>query len=244
MNIMGFDLWEIVIYGLFLLAVLFAAYAQVKVSSTFKKYSHKNTSCGRSATDVARMILDENHASYVRIERVSGNLTDHYDPSCDTLRLSDTVYASSSAAAIGVAAHEAGHAIQHSVGYVPIKIRSLLVPITNFASKFAWLAIVAGIILMALAGAIGETVMLIGIALFACTTLFQLVTLPCEFNASNRAMKALRKSGLYSKRELSQAREVLTAAALTYVAAALVSLVQLMRFILRFLAHRGRSSRR
>ncbi len=224
---------EYMLYVLFLLSILLAGYAQFKVSSTFKRYSSTGTACGRSAAEVAEMILRENGIDNVRIERVSGNLTDHYDPRDNTLRLSDTVYGSSSAAAVGVAAHEAGHAVQHAVGYFPIKLRSALVPVTNFASKFAWIAIILGSLLL-FAGAVGEYVMLFGIGLFAVTTLFQLVTLPCEFNASSRAIKALRTSGLYSRRELSAAREVLSAAALTYVAALFASIVQLLRLVVRF----------
>lgn len=232
------DIIEIILYPLFILSILFAFYAQIKVSTTFKKYSSVGAACGRSAAEIAAMILNNNGIGHVTIERVRGNLTDHYDPSCDTLRLSDTVYASSSAAAVGVAAHEAGHAIQHAVGYIPIKVRSALVPVTNFASKFAWIAIVLGGVLMVM-GELGDVVMLFGIGLFSVTTLFQLVTLPCEFNASNRAMRSLRESGLYSRRELAAAREVLTAAALTYVAALFSSVVQLLRLIVRFNRHRN-----
>ena len=235
------EILEMILYPLFVLSMIFALYAQIKVSSTFRKYSRVGASCGRSAAEIASMILNENGISHVRIDRVPGNLTDHYDPSSDTLRLSDTVYSNCSAAAVGVAAHEAGHAIQHDVGYLPIKIRSALVPVTNFASKFAWIAIILGSILIGVAGIIGEYVLLFGIGLFACTTLFQLVTLPCEFDASARAMHALRESGLYSRRELAQSREVLTAAALTYVAALFSSIVQLLRLIWIF--NRNRNNR-
>ncbi len=231
---------EIVLYCLFLAAIIFAGYAQYRVSHTFKKYSRIGSACGRSAAEIASMILRDNGISYVGIERVGGNLTDHYDPRSEVLRLSDSVYASSSAAAVGVAAHEAGHAVQHAVGYFPIKVRSALVPVTSFASKFAWIAIVLGSIFMVAGGPIGEYIMLFGIGLFAVTTLFQLVTLPCEFNASSRAMKSLRDSGLYSRRELSAAKEVLTAAALTYVAALFTSIVQLLRLIVRFNRNRDR----
>ena len=224
---------DFVLYIAAIAAMVLAIWAQIKVSSTFNKYSRVMTASGGTAAEVADMILRTNGINGVRIERVAGNLTDHYDPRTNTLRLSDTVYASTSAAAVGVAAHEAGHAIQHAVGYTPIKIRSLLVPVTGFASKMAWLVIMLGILMMSFSGntGLGYYVTLIGIALFAVTALFQLVTLPCEFNASHRAMEALEASGRYSSTELSASRKVLSAAALTYVAALVVSVIQLLRLL-------------
>ncbi len=225
---------EYFLYFAALLSLLLSVWAQIKVSSTFSRYSAVSTASGQTAASVARMILDKNGLYHVRIERVYGNLTDHYDPRAEVLRLSDSVYDSASAAAIGVAAHEAGHAVQHSVGYLPIVIRSKLVPITGFASKFTWIAIILGMLFMALDPIIGYYIVMAGIALFSVVTLFQLVTLPCEFNASGRAMTALRESGRYSRDELAASRKVLTAAALTYVAALLVSVIQLLRLLVRF----------
>ncbi|MBE6536607.1 MAG: zinc metallopeptidase [Ruminococcaceae bacterium] len=208
----------------------------MKISTTYRKYSTYYTRAGRNATDIARMILSREGIYNVGIGRVRGNLTDHFDPRSNTLALSDTTYASTSAAAIGVAAHEAGHAVQHAVGYFPIKLRSKLVPVTNFASKLSWVFIMLGILMTAVAYGFeyGYYVLLFGIGLFAVTTLFQLVTLPCEFNASRRAMTALRESGYYSNDELHAARAVLTAAALTYVAATFASIVQLIRLVVIF----------
>lgn len=227
---------EIIIYPLFLVSILFSLYAQMKISSTYRRYSTYYTRAGRNATDIARMILSGEGIYDVAIGRVRGNLTDHFDPTSNTLALSDTTYASSSAAAIGVAAHEAGHAIQHAVGYFPIKLRSRLVPVTNFASKLSWVFIMLGVLITAVAYSLsyGYYILLFGIGLFAVTTLFQLVTLPCEFNASKRAIKALRNSGYYSNDELYAAKQVLTAAALTYIAATFASVVQLVRLILIF----------
>ncbi len=227
---------ELIIYPLFLVAIIFSLYAQFKVSGTYKKYSTYYTRAGRNATDVARMILSSEGVYDVSIGRVRGNLTDHYDPRSNTLALSDTTYASTSAAAIGVAAHEAGHALQHAFGYAPIKLRTMLVPVTNFASKLSLAFVMLGVVLTVIANntIFGYYILLFGIGLFAVTTVFQLVTLPCEFNASRRAMKALRGSGYYSEEELSAARKVLTAAALTYVAATFVSIVQLIRLALIF----------
>ena len=176
------------------------------------------------------MILDSNGLSDVRIERVRGNLSDHYDPRSKVLRLSDTVYGQRSAAAIGVAAHEAGHAIQHKVGYAPVVLRSKMVPITSFASRFTWVVIMLG--LLFIGTSLGYITLHVGIGLFAITTLFQLVTLPCEFDASKRALEEMDKTGLYSSGELAVSRKVLSAAALTYVASLLVSVLQLVRLIL------------
>lgn len=225
---------ESIIYPLFLVSILFSLYAQIKISTTYKKYSTYYTRAGRNATDIARMILSSEGIYDVSIGRVHGNLTDHFDPRSNTLALSDSTYASTSAAAIGVAAHEAGHAVQHAVGYLPIQLRSKLVPVTNFASRLSWIFIMLGVLITAFANNLsyGYYVLLLGIGLFAVTTLFQLVTLPCEFNASKRAMRALRSSGYYTSDELYAARKVLTAAALTYIAATFVSVVQLMRLVI------------
>lgn len=230
---------EYVIYAATLVAIILALYSQIKVSSTFRKYSGFHTFEGLTGAHVARRMLDKNGLYQVRIERVGGHLSDHYDPRSQVLRLSDGVYDSSSVSAIGVAAHEAGHAVQHSVGYFPLKLRSKLVPVTSFASRFSWIIIFLGALFMTLDG-LGYYVVLFGIALFAVTTLFQLITLPCEFNASNRAIGALKEMGYYSKEELSASRKVLSAAAFTYVASTLVSLLQLLRLIIRFTGNRRR----
>lgn len=231
---------EYIIYIATFVAIILAVYSQIRVSSTFNKYSGFITFEGKSGAEVARMMLDSKGLYHVRIERVAGHLSDHYDPRGEVLRLSDGVYDSASVAAIGVATHEAGHAIQHSVGYFPLKLRSKLVPITGFASRFSWIIIFLGSLFMMLDGIIGYYVVLFGIALFAVTTLFQLITLPCEFNASARALEALRETGYYTDKELSASRKVLSAAAFTYVAATLVSLLQLLRLIIRFTGNRRR----
>ncbi|MBQ9071307.1 MAG: zinc metallopeptidase [Clostridia bacterium] len=227
-------IYEIIIYPLFIAAILLSLYAQIKISGTYRKYASYYTRAGRNATDVARMVLSDAGVYDVSIGRVRGNLTDHFDPRSNTLALSDTTYASYSAAAIGVAAHEAGHAIQHAEGYFPIKLRSALVPVTSFASRMSWLFIMLGVFITAFSysSEFGYYVLLVGVALFAVTTVFQLVTLPCEFNASHRAIRALKQSGLYSSDELSAAKKVLSAAALTYVAATFASAVQLLRLVL------------
>jgi Zn-dependent membrane protease YugP len=221
------------LYPAFILAILFSFYAQIKVSKTFRRYADFHTQRGRMAADVAKNILTSNGIHNVSVERVPGNLTDHYDPRAKVLRLSDSVFSSSSASAIGVAAHEAGHAVQHAVGYLPIKIRTSLVPITNFASRMSWIVILLGalISLFAYTSNIGYYMVMGGIALFSVTALFQLVTLPCEFNASKRALVALRQSGNYTKEELAASKEVLTAAALTYVAALFITVIQVLRLL-------------
>ena len=227
---------ETLIYPLFILSIVLAVFAQVKVGSTYKKYASVYTGAGMTATDVARRMLKDRGVYDVSIGRVSGNLTDHFDPRSKTLALSDTTFASHSAAAIGVAAHEAGHALQYAEGYIPVKLRSAIVPMTSFASRASWVFIMLGILISAFtySGALGYYVVMTGIALFAVTTLFQLATLPCEFNASKRAIGALREMGCYNENELTAAKKVLTAAALTYVAASFVSMMQLLRLVLIF----------
>ena len=225
---------ESYIYIATLIASVLAIWAQIKVSTTFNKYSRTPTATNRTADQVARMILDNNGLSDVRIERVRGSLSDHYDPRSKVLRLSDTVYGKRSAAAIGVAAHEAGHAIQHATGYAPVILRSKMVPITSFASRFTWIIITLGILLLSFGTMLGYYALHVGIALFAVTTLFQLVTLPCEFDASRRALSEMNATGLYSRGELAISKKVLSAAALTYVASLVVSALHLLRLILSF----------
>lgn len=205
-------------------AVIFALWAQFNVKSTFSKYSKIASRSGMTGFDSARRILDANGLGDVRIAHVSGDLTDHYNPTDNTIYLSDSVYGSDSAAAIGVAAHEAGHAVQHATGYTPIKIRSAIIPVTNIGSNLAMPLIILGIILSF------PTLAYIGVAAFGLSTLFQLVTLPVEFDASGRALKALE--GSLDGDDLASARKVLRAAALTYVAALAVSLVNLLRLLI------------
>ena len=205
-------------------AVIFALWAQFNVKSTFSKYSKIASRSGMTGFDSARRILDANGLGDVRIAHVSGDLTDHYNPTDNTIYLSDSVYGSNSAAAIGVAAHEAGHAVQHATGYTPIKIRSAIIPVTNIGSNLAMPLIILGIILSF------PTLAYIGVAAFGLSTLFQFVTLPVEFDASGRALKALE--GSLDGEDLASARKVLRAAALTYVAALAVSLVNLLRLLI------------
>ncbi len=223
----GFDMSYLV---LVLPAVILAFWAQLNVQSTFKKYSKTPSWSGMTGYDSARRILDANGLSHVRVERVSGDLTDHFNPKDNTVYLSETVHSVASAAAVGVAAHEAGHAVQYAVGYTPMKIRSAIIPVTNIGSTLALPLVLLGVLLGF------PTVAYIGVAAFGLSTLFQLVTLPVEFNASSRAMEALRSSGM-DDGGLKSARKVLTAAALTYVAALAVSLANLLRILL--VARRG-----
>jgi len=237
---------EFILYIAAIAAMIFAISAQIKVKSTFDRYSGVRTMAGRSAEQVAEMVLRRGGVHDVRIERVRGSLTDHYDPRAKVLRLSDTVYGSYSSAAIGVAAHEAGHAVQYAKGYAPVKLRSVLVPAASFSSRFTWLLIMAGILMMILmeSTALGFYVAIAGVGLFAVATLFQLVTLPCEFDASYRAMTALRECGWYSDAELAGSKKVLKAAAMTYVAALATSAIQLLRMLLYVLRVAGNGKKR
>ncbi len=224
------------LYMLLILTFVFTVIVQVKVSITFRKYSHIPAGNGRTAAEVARRILDAHGLFNVRIERVRGELTDHYDPSAQVLRLSDSVYSNSSTSAIGVAAHEVGHAIQHAESYAPIVWRTRLVPAVNFASRFSWIAIILGIFFTAASelSIVGSYILFAGVIMFASTTLFHLVTLPCELNASGRAICELELCGWYSKEELRESKKVLGAAALTYIAALSVSVIQLLRLLQLF----------
>ncbi|WP_343252498.1 zinc metallopeptidase [Ligaoa zhengdingensis] len=213
-------------------AMLLAAFAQMKVSSTFNRYSQVRSRSGYTGAQAARDILDRNGLQGVRIERVRGNLTDHYDPRSNVVRLSDSVYDSPSVAAIGVAAHECGHAVQHAVGYFPIKLRSAIIPVTNIGSKLSIPLLLIGLVVQV------EPLINLGILLFSTMALFQLVTLPVEYNASNRALATLDSTGMLSGDELQGSKKVLSAAALTYVAALLVAVMQLLRLLLLFGGHR------
>ena len=219
--------WTILIV---LPAMLFAFWAQMKVKSTFEQYGKIPTHAHRTAAEAARRLLDANGLYDVGIMRTRGDLTDHYDPRNKTLFLSGEVYSSRSAAAIGVACHEAGHALQDAKAYGPLKLRMSIIPVCNIGSRMAMPLFLIGL-LLAQASALGDLFMLIGIASFSLATLFQLITLPVEFNASRRAMEGIRSCGLLAKEELSGARRVLSAAALTYVAALATSLLSLLRLI-------------
>ena len=205
--------------------------ASAKVNSSFKKYSEVHSKRGLSAVDAARRVLQANGVTDVAIEQVSGHLTDHFDPKDNVIRLSDSVYGSTSVAAIGVACHEAGHAVQHAVGYVPVKIRTAIVPITNIGSKLSIPLIFIGIALSYL-GEFYSYIAYVGVALFSLCVIFQLVTLPTEFNASRRAIKALSENGILDEQELKGAKKVLSAAAMTYVAALAVAVMQLLRLLI------------
>lgn len=224
---MFFDVYYLV---LVLPAVILAMWASSRVNSTFRKYSQQLSMRRLTGADAARMVLDANGLYHVRIERVAGNLTDHYDPRSNVIRLSDSVYGSTSTAAIGVAAHEAGHAIQYAVHYAPIKLRAAIIPITNIGSKLAMPLILIGLLFVS--GDLGVQLAYAGIACFGLSTLFQLVTLPTEFNASHRALAALEQGHLLNENEMEGARKTLWAAAMTYVAALAVSLAQLLRLLL------------
>ncbi len=215
-------------YLLVLVGLLICIIASANVNRTYKKYSTMRTVRGMAAQEVAAQMLREAGIYDVNIEHISGNLTDHYDPRNKVLRLSDTVYGSASVAAVGVAAHECGHAIQHQKGYAPIKIRNAIVPVVNLGSKLSWPIILLGVIL----GSVG--MLRFGIILFSLTLLFQIVTLPVEFDASGRALKVLKARGILYDNELTGARKVLGAAALTYVTAAISTALQLLRLVLLF----------
>ena len=218
-------------------AMIFAFWAQIRVNSTFKKYAKIPSRRGLTGAEAARRVLDANGLRHITVERVHGHLTDHFDPTAGVIRLPDATYASTSVAAIGVAAHEAGHAVQHAVGYVPIKVRSAIIPLTRFGSFLAMPLFLIGLLMGSgsyLGYGIGTIFMVTGILFFSFSTLFQLVTLPTEFNASARAMKALEDGGLLAADELPAAKATLSAAAMTYVAALATSLASLLRLILIF----------
>ena len=226
----GFD-WTYIV--LVLPCILLSLWASSNVNSTFKKYASQYSSRRLTGAEAAQRVLSANGVRGVRIDRVSGNLTDHYDPKTNVIRLSDSVYSSTSTAAIGVACHEAGHAVQYAENYGPIKIRAAIIPLTNFGSKIAMPLILAGI-LMTFLGSFSDTLVYLGIAAFGMSLVFQIVTLPVEFNASRRAMQAIESSNILTEDEQRGARKTLRAAALTYVAATAVALAQLLRLILLF----------
>ena len=232
----GFDMTYII---LVLPCIILSIWASANVNSTFKKFSKQFSSRRITGAEAARRVLAANGVSGVRIERVSGNLTDHFDPKTNVIRLSDSVYDASSVAAIGVAAHEAGHAVQYAQSYGPIKLRAAIIPVTTIGSKLAMPLILLGI-LFGVAGEYNYTLVYIGIACFALSLVFQLVTLPVEFNASRRALQAIESGELLTDEERRGARKTLTAAAMTYVAATAVALAQLLRLLLIFGGRRRR----
>ena len=213
-----------------LICAVFALWASHNVNSTFKKYAKQFSSRGITGAQAAQRVLSANGVYGVKIVKVAGNLTDHFDPQQNVIRLSDGVYDSTSTAAIGVACHEAGHAVQYAVGYAPIKLRAAIIPVTNFGTKIAWPLMLLGIVLSGLSYVFYNLVY-VGIACFGLSLVFQLITLPVEFNASRRAMTAIREGNILTDEELVGARKTLTAAALTYVAAVATTLVQLLRLI-------------
>ena len=226
----GFD-WTYLV--LILPCMIFSLIASSRVNSTFKKYSSQYSLRRLTGAEAARRVLAHNGVSGVRIERVAGNLTDHYDPRTNVIRLSDSVYDSTSTAAIGVAAHEAGHAVQYARDYAPIKFRAAIIPLTNFGSKLAMPLILAGILLAAF-GSFSTILVDLGIAAFGLSFVFQLITLPVEFNASRRAIQAIEEGQLLTAEEQKGAKKILKAAAMTYVAAMAVALAQLLRLIVLF----------
>jgi uncharacterized protein len=213
-------------YILVIIGAVLVLGASALVNSTFSKYSAVRSLSGMTGAQAAQRILNQAGIYDVTIEHINGKLTDHYDPSSKVLRLSDSVYGSSSVAAIGVAAHECGHAIQHQHGYVPLRLRTAIVPLANFGSKISWPLIILGVFL-----SMSETLIYAGIILFSFAVLFQIVTLPVEFNASRRAVKILDDSGILYGEEVQITKKVLGTAALTYVAGAAASVLQLLRLI-------------
>lgn len=224
---MGFDMTYLYIV---LPAIIFALIASGRVKSTFNKYSKQYSASRITGEQAAQRVLNLNGLTNTRIERIAGNLTDHYDPKENVIRLSSPVYDSTSTAAIGVACHEAGHALQYAQGYGPIKLRAAIIPATNIGSKLAMPLVIIGL-LMSYYGEAYLTVAYVGIVFFAACVFFQLVTLPVEFNASHRALVSIEGQGMLSASELEGSRKVLRAAAMTYVAALAVSLAQLLRLI-------------
>lgn len=218
-------------YLIFMLPCLvLSVICSVRVRTTFSKYSKVRNSRGITGAQAAHNVLMSHGITNVRIEQVSGSLTDHFDPRTNTIRLSESVYSSASVAAVGVAAHEAGHAVQHATGYLPNKIRSAVVPVASIGSRFSWVLIVIGLLLPVKY----NFVAILGIVLFSASVLFTLVTLPVEFNASRRALKTLQDTGMLHGEEYGGAKSVLSAAAMTYVAAAATAVLQLLRIILMF----------
>lgn len=226
----GFD-WTYVV--LVLPCVLLSLWASANVNGTFKKYSRQFSQRGLTGAQAAQRVLSANGVTGVRITRVSGELTDHFDPKSNVIRLSDSVYDSTSTAAIGVACHEAGHAVQYAVDYAPIRLRAAIIPVTNFGSRLAMPLILLGLVLN-FSQSVSYFFVYLGIACFGLSLVFQLVTLPVEFNASRRALQAIEAGELLTAQEQRGAKKTLQAAALTYVAATATALAQLLRLLVLF----------
>lgn len=224
----GFYYFDYSYFWFMVPALIISLYAQFKVSSTFSKYSKVRNSMGLTGADAANRVLAQNGVTGVEVERVSGNLTDHFDPRTNVIRLSDSVYSSTSVAAVGVAAHEAGHAVQHANGYAPMNIRKALVPVMNIGSTLSMPLIFIGLLLPVQY----DFVVNLGIALFSLAVLFQVITLPVEFDASRRAIATLEQGGTLCGEELTGAKKVLTAAAMTYLAATFTAVMSLLRLLL------------
>ena len=224
-------------YVLILIGLLLSMAASAKVHSTYARYARVGARCGMTGAEAAKRLLNSQGIYDVTVRRVPGKLTDHYDPRNKTVNLSESVYGSTSIAAIGVAAHECGHAMQDAGGYVPLRVRGALVPVANFGAQISWPLILIGLLFSS-----GSSSMLItlGILMFSLSVLFQLVTLPVEFNASSRAVNLLDRTGILAGQEVGQTRQVLSAAALTYVAAAAASILQLFRLLYLFGGNRRR----
>lgn len=226
------------IYVILLIPVLLlSVWAQAQVSGSFRRYSRVANRRHLTGAQAAEAVLRSHGIYDVPVRSCRGNLTNHYDPRDNTIYLSENVYAASTVAAVGVACHEAGHAVQYAVGYGPIKVRSAIIPITQFGSRFSFVLLLIGLLLYS------QPLFLVGILLFSLTTVFQLVTLPVEFNASHRALETIEGQGLLDGEELDGAKKVLRAAAMTYVAALLMSALQLLRYVLIFLGRDRRGGR-
>lgn len=227
---MGFYYYDWTYFIIMLPALLLTLWAQIRVKSAFSQFSQVNSRREMTGRDAAEAVLRMHQVAGVQVEPVSGRLTDHYDPRSNRIRLSDGVFGSTSVAAIGVAAHEAGHAVQHAEGYGPIRLRTAMVPVVQFSSRLAMPLILIGLLLPVEY----SIVTTIGILVYAAATLFELVTLPVEFNASARALKSLGETGILDEEELKGAKKVLQAAAMTYLASAFTALLSLLRLILIF----------
>ena len=222
----GFD-WTYLVF--IVPCIIITLICQIKVQSTFSKYSKIRNSRNITGAQAAEYVLRQNGVTGVRIEHVSGSMTDHFDPRKNVIRLSDTVYNSNSVAAVGVACHEAGHAVQHAEGYLPNKIRSIILPMAKIGSQLSWILILLGLVFTA---KVGFVLLYIGIVLFSLSVLFTIATLPVEFNASKRALECIRESDLLYGDEYTGAKRTLQAAAMTYVASALTAIMQLLRLII------------
>lgn len=222
----GFD-WTYLVF--IVPCIIITLICQIKVQSTFSKYSKIRNSRNITGAQAAEYVLRQNGVTGVRIEHVAGSMTDHFDPRTNVIRLSDTVYNSNSVASVGVACHEAGHAVQHAEGYLPNKIRGIILPLAKVGSQLSWILILLGLIFTA---KVGFVLLYIGIVLFSLSVLFTIATLPVEFNASKRALECIRESDLLYGDEYTGAKRTLQAAAMTYVASALTAIMQLLRLII------------